>query len=107
LRVVASNLLENALKYSPAGSTISIEATRSDNNGNVAMQLIFSNDIGPMGEPDPEHVFKKYYRNASATKISGSGLGLYLVFELVNLLGGVIAYQPQHKRVTFELWIPS
>ena len=111
LRVITSNLLENAIKYSPAGSTIQIavEPHLYTNQTGVLIQL--SNEIGSMGAPDPAQVFKKYYRNASATKISGSGLGLYIVYELVNILGGSITYhtQPTHQpqHVIFKLWIPS
>jgi signal transduction histidine kinase len=111
LRVVASNLLENALKYSPAKSVIKIIAEPKHQNGQDGVQVEFINEIGLMGAPDPSQVFKKYYRNASATKISGSGLGLYIVFELVNVLGGSVRYQyhlkHSHEYVTFTLWIPS
>jgi len=106
-RIVASNLLENALKYARPGSIIHIEARSHESNGKVGVQVKFTNQTGLMGAPDPAHVFKKYYRNTSATKISGSGLGLYLVYELVNVLGGVITYQPKHEQVIFKLWIPS
>lgn len=107
LRVLISNLLENALKYSPLNSMINIEVKPSQHDGNDGLQILFANDIGMMGEPDPQQVFKKYYRNTSATKISGSGLGLYLVHELVTVLGGIIDYQPQNTRVVFVLWIPN
>lgn len=111
LRVITSNLLENAIKYSPAGSTIQIAVEPHLYNNQTGVQIQLSNEIGSMGAPDPAQVFKKYYRNASATKISGSGLGLYIVYELVNILGGSITYhtQPTHQpqHVIFKLWIPS
>lgn len=105
--VVISNLMTNALKYSPAESMIDIQihlAAQRDQEG-VAITII--NDTGVMGQPDPEHVFKKYYRNTAATKISGSGLGLYLVHELLKVLGGTVEYQPANNRVEFKLWIPA
>jgi signal transduction histidine kinase len=107
LRIIVSNLLENAVKYSPRESKIYFETSTQEVNGRPGVQIQLSNDVGSMGAPDPEQVFKKYYRNTSATKISGSGLGLYLVYELVQLLGGVISYQPQPQKVIFKLWIPS
>lgn len=107
LRIVSSNLLENAIKYSPPGSMINIEACLQEKNQIPGIQIQFINDTGSMGSPDPESVFKKYYRNASATKISGSGLGLYLVYELMNILGGSISYQPQQPQVIFKIWIPA
>lgn len=115
LRVIVSNLLENALKYSPAGSTIHISAERQEHHNQSGVHIQVSNETGPMGAPDPSQVFKKYYRNSSATKVSGSGLGLYIVDELVKVLGASITYQfqPQHQHqhqpqhVIFKLWIPS
>jgi len=107
LRIILSNLLENAVKYSPQESKIYIETSTLKINVVSGVQIQFINDVGVMGAPDPEQVFKKYYRNSSATKISGSGLGLYLVFELMQLIDGLISYQPQHKKVIFKLWIPS
>lgn len=113
LRVITSNLLENAIKYSPTGSVIHITAEPLEQNSQSGVQIQFINETGLLGSPDPSQVFKKYYRNASATKISGSGLGLYIVFELVNVLGGSITYQPppEHQpppqHLIFKLWIPS
>lgn len=111
LRVITSNLLENAIKYSPAGSRIQIAVEPHQRNNQTGVQVQISNETGSMGAPDSAQVFKKYYRNSSATKISGSGLGLYIVYELVNILGGSITYQPQPAQqphhVIFKLWIPS
>jgi signal transduction histidine kinase len=107
LRIIVSNILENAIKYSPKKSQIYIETRAQDVNGAPGVHIQFINDVGAMGAPDPEHVFKKYYRNSSATKISGSGLGLYLVYELIQLISGLVSYQFQHKKVIFKLWIPS
>lgn len=107
LRIILSNILENAIKYSSVGSPIYIETRTQEVNGAPGVHIQFINDVGSMGAPDPEHVFKKYYRNSSATKISGSGLGLYLVYELIQLIGGLVSYQFQQKKVIFKLWIPS
>lgn len=107
LRIIVSNILENAIKYSPKASQIYIETSTQDVNGAPGVEVQFINDVGSMGAPDPEHIFKKYYRNSSATKISGSGLGLYLVYELMQLIGGLVSYQFQQNKVIFKLWIPS
>lgn len=107
LRIIVSNILENAIKYSPKASQIYIETSAQDVNGTPGVYVQFINDVGSMGAPDPQHVFKKYYRNSSATKISGSGLGLYLVYELMQLIGGLVSYQFQQNKVIFKLWIPS
>ncbi len=60
-----------------------------------------------MDAPDEEQVFKKYYRNSSATKISGSGLGLYLAYELTRVLGGDLFYRRKENQAVFGLWVPN
>lgn len=107
LRIIISNLMENAVKYSAVGSALHIETQELDLDGKQGIQVGLANDVGPMGAPDPEQVFKKYYRNSAATKVSGSGLGLYLVHALMQLLGGTASYQIQQNKVIFKLWIPS
>jgi signal transduction histidine kinase len=105
LKVILSNLIENALKYALAGSQIQFfECMKHDKSG---IALEFSNAIGPLGAPDSESVFKKFYRNRSATKVSGSGLGLFLSHELTQVLGGQITYRRESDRVIFDLWIPA
>ena len=107
LRVVLSNLMENAMKYSADGSSINLSFEPSPRNERMGIVFTIANIIGPMGAPDPQQVFKKYYRNSSATKISGSGLGLFLVREIAHVLEGQIFYRQEEGRVIFELWVPA
>jgi signal transduction histidine kinase len=51
-------------------------------------------------------VFKKYYRSAGAHRKTGSGLGLYLVKNYMQLLGGQVSYSATDSQVEFGLWIP-
>ena len=76
-------------------------------DGVPGSRLAITNAVGMMGAPDPDRVFKKYYRNPSATRLSGSGLGLFLVHELIGVPGGSIECQPRDEQVTFTLWIPA
>ena len=101
-----SNLLQNAVKYSPSESTILIKAHSYNQSGTARLEVSIANEAGALGKPDPEHVFKKYYRNSSATKISGTGLGLYLVKALVGVLGGDVIYENPDTRVVFKIMIP-
>ena len=103
LRVIMTNLIENALKYSPPDSRVDVSLS-SGEDGRVT--LIVENDAGQAGLPDPEKVFQKYYRSHRAQSQIGSGLGLYLVQGLARLLGGGIAYEPLSNRVRFRLWLP-
>lgn len=107
LRMVLSNLLENALKYAPAESRISVDAGAADQDGVPGAKIAITNAVGIMGAPDPDQIFKKYYRNPSATKLRGSGLGLYLAHEIIGVLGGRIECRARDQQVTFTLWMPT
>jgi signal transduction histidine kinase len=71
------------------------------------VQITVRNTVGPLGVPDADQVFKKYYRNTQATKIAGSGLGLFLVHELVGVMGGEATYTTDKQQVMFRIWIPA
>lgn len=102
LGVVFSNLLDNALKYSPAGSVVTVALDRSADG----IRVLFQNTEGAASRPDPAHVFGKYYRNDRAKSQIGSGLGLYIVRGLVHLLGGRISYAPTDSHIRFEVRFP-
>lgn len=105
---IVANLLDNALKYSPAESRVRIEAQTSDLNGRSGVSLRFINAAGEQGAPDPEQVFEKYYRAPRARNLSGSGLGLYLSQRLAQRMGGALSLAPvSASLVGFELWLPA
>jgi two-component system sensor histidine kinase KdpD len=80
------NLLENAARYTPAGSPIEITAADHDEWIRIAIA-----DHGP-GIPaaEREAVFKKFYRGASAKVRGGSGLGLAICRAIAQLHGGFV-----------------
>ncbi|WP_316797519.1 ATP-binding protein [Pedobacter agri] len=85
---VVTNLMANAVKYSPEGGKIIMDCSKKEN------ELIFSvkdSGIGILPE-DTERIFERYYRvSSSVTKnISGFGIGLYLSAQIVKLHGGRI-----------------
>jgi len=91
LRVAISNLMDNALKYSPVTSgpvRIFLDAIPSGARITVA-------DHGP-GIPSDEaaRVFEKFYRSPSATGTRGAGLGLYIVKQIVESHAGQIQVRP-------------
>ncbi len=71
-----SNLVDNAVKYSPAGSPVEIAVTRTD---------VVVRDRGPGIAPeDQPHVFDRFYRSTLARTEPGSGLGLAIVEQIVQ-----------------------
>jgi signal transduction histidine kinase len=83
LRLVAANLIENALHHAPAGSEVVIALTPSAN----ARRLTVT-DAGPGIPPeDREQVLQRFYRRPGETR-SGAGLGLSIVVQAVRLLNG-------------------
>ena len=109
LRVVVQNLIDNALKYSPAESKVEISLWESSRGGVPGLLLQIHNEPNQAGFPDPEKIFQKYYRSPGAHRSTGSGLGLYLVQGLARRLGGSIELSRERVpgRVCFEFWVPE
>lgn len=102
LDIIFGNLIENAIKYSPPESPVNINVTT---DGAVVV-VIFENFEGTSGTPDPEQVFKRYYRHKNAHGQPGSGLGLYIVRELVNAHKGQIYYNRTEVGIQFRVTLP-
>ncbi len=105
MRRVIGNLIENAIKYSPENSTITVVSLESD--GQVRVEV---RDQG-IGIPEAEQarVFEKFYRAEGVTQtgIKGTGLGLYLVKYFVELhKGGVSLKSELGKGSTFSVSLP-
>lgn len=83
LERAVANMLDNAGKFSPAGSDVDVELTRAG--------VFTVADRGP-GVPDDAlpHVFDRFYRADEARALPGSGLGLAIVQQVVEGLGGTI-----------------
>jgi signal transduction histidine kinase len=102
---VLSNLLDNAVKYSPEGGAISVELSSADRHVRFAVS-----DRG-LGVPaaERERIFEKFYRldPGMSRGIGGTGLGLYICRELVRRVGGRIwVEQGQGAGSRFVVEIP-
>lgn len=106
LHVILNNLVDNAIKYSDLQSIVKITTSLVNLNDKEYVLVSFVNSPGGAGMPDPKRVFEKYYRSPGAHSQSGSGLGLYIVHSMTELLGGCVRYSPAEKEVRFELCIP-
>lgn len=104
---VITNLLDNAIKYSPAGGTIQISVQDGDTGALVRVR-----DEG-IGLPDgaAEHVFEPFNRasNAFARNIPGLGLGLHICRQIVQRHGGRMwAESPgEGQGTTIHVWLPK
>jgi PAS domain S-box-containing protein len=88
LRQVFSILVENALKYSPGGGSVTVGARRTDDYVEVR---VVDEGVGiPAGERD--RIFRKFYRAEATVRDGGggTGLGLFIAKELVSAMGGRI-----------------
>jgi two-component system, NtrC family, sensor histidine kinase KinB len=103
---IVGELLENAIKYSPDGGPLRVEARASGPNLQVS---VADSGIG-LSERDAQNVFTRYYRVDVADKpnVSGVGLGLYIVRQLVEAQGGTVRAtgRPGHGS-KFEFTIPQ
>jgi PAS domain S-box-containing protein len=105
LTQVVSNLLQNAVKYSPAGGPVRVGLSRGQGQATLAVR---DRGIGIPAAALPR-LFERYYRapNAGAARIGGMGIGLYLVKELVELHGGTIAVSSaEGEGSTFTVTLP-
>lgn len=86
LREIIDNLIDNAIKYTPAGGSIYVNV-RGD--GDRVLINVTDTGIGISSE-DIGHIFQKFYRadNSDTREIGGTGLGLYLVKQRVEAMGG-------------------
>ncbi len=88
LREVLDNLIENAIKYTPDGGSIYVNV-RGD--GDRVLINVTDTGIG-ISADDLVHIFQKFYRvdNSDTRTIGGTGLGLYLVKQRVEAMGGKV-----------------
>jgi len=110
IRLILENLVSNAVKYSPKGGTIHLQARAA------GPQLVLDvADSGP-GIPleDRGHVFEAFYtgRAARSTAVKGTGIGLSVVLEFVAAHGGTVQivdgqFPGAHFRITMPLRVGS
>ena len=84
---VFSNVLSNAIKYSPDGGGIAVDAALAADEVVVA---ISDHGIG-VPESDLDRLFERYHRGSNVSGIVGTGVGLYLVKMVVDMHGGAVA----------------
>jgi len=105
LRQVCAILVENAVRYSPDGGTVTVGAARRQDTVEVS---VADEGIG-IPQSDQEQIFRKFYRGSDAELRSGAGgtgLGLFIARGLVTAMGGriwVSSQEGEGSRFSFEL----
>jgi signal transduction histidine kinase len=106
LRQVLSNLLANAIKFSPEGSKVLLSAR---DESDYLMIEVADEGIGIPAE-DQEHIFDDFFRASNAEDISGAGLGLSIAKKIINAHNGTIEvespYDPGKSGTRFTVRIP-
>jgi two-component system sensor histidine kinase KdpD len=103
LEQVFFNLLENATKYTPAGSPLEVSARKTA--GGVLVEVA---DRGPgLGEEEEERVFEKFYRGRKRGAAGGAGLGLSICRGIITAHGGKIwAHSRPGGGAVFSFTLP-
>jgi signal transduction histidine kinase len=105
-RQIVANLVSNAVKYSPAGKSVSVRVRRSE--GHVAIEVV---DEGPgISDLDQLRIFKPYVRlsQKSAGKEHSVGLGLVIVKRMAEHMGGTVRIESEVGRgSTFVVTLPE
>ena len=102
--IILTNLLNNAVKYSPAGSPVSLSIRR---NANDVIIEVCDQGIGiPMA--DQKQLFKSFHRAVNVGNAPGTGLGLTIVKRCIDLHDGWISFiSAEHKGTTFIVCLPA
>ena len=98
------NVLENAIKFSPEGSIISMNVERSQNG------IVISVSDDGLGIPaeEQEKIFQPFYRASQQNQKEGSGLGLYIARKIIELHGGTITASSNEPSGTIiKIYLPG
>jgi signal transduction histidine kinase len=103
---IVSNLIDNALKYSPRESTITLRVDPAPGGAQISVA-----DEGP-GVPSElrEKIFERFYQadQTSTRSVGGTGLGLWICRRLAEVIGGRVSVRASEGGGSvFTLWIPS
>jgi|SRR6218665_2383100 len=105
LSTILSNLMENAVKYGNTEKGILIQLNKAENRVQILVQD-FGKGIDPSDEP---LLFRKFTRleNEETRSTKGTGLGLYIAYEMSKRIGGQLSYKAQRNAgACFQLLLP-
>ncbi len=102
---VASNLIANAVSYSPKGTPVSVTLSGGDDDDVI---IDVHNEGPPIPEAERERIFEPFHRGEGEQRdVKGVGLGLFIAREMVLAHGGSIAIRSNEREgTTFSLHVP-
>ena len=103
LRQAVGNLLDNAIKFTPAGGMVQIALQQKA--GWVTVTV--TDDGSGIPEADLPHLFSRFYRGRNAAARPGNGLGLAIVQAIAEAHGGIVEAENTHPGARFTLRLPQ
>jgi signal transduction histidine kinase len=104
LKNILFNLLSNALKFSNEGSFVNVVTDRSNAKLTLSVE---DNGIG-ISEKDQKNLFQRFFRARNASNIQGTGLGLNIIENYIELMSGSIEFKSvENEGTTFKLTFPQ
>lgn len=102
LKEAIHNLVDNAIKYSPKGSTINISVYKSYLNYNLDIE----NECQDLSEETLPKIFERFYRGKNSVSKDGLGLGLFIGREIIEKHGGNIRASLKENKIKFSIDFP-
>ena len=102
LKEAIHNLVDNAIKYSPNGSTINISIYKSYLNYNLDIE----NECKDLSEETLPKIFERFYRGKNSVSKDGLGLGLFIAREIIEKHSGNIKASLDENRIKFSVDFP-
>ncbi len=108
LEQILTNLIDNAIKYSPDSTTVTIAVREQGKNGECIEFTVTDQGVG-IPEDHLSKIFTKFGRldNPLVRQTEGTGLGLYITRSLVLALGGQIQVKSKPGLTTFSIQLPA
>lgn len=108
LEQILTNLIDNAVKYSPGQNLVEVKLRPSQHNGKEMLRVnVIDFGIGIKPE-DIRKIFTKFSRLDSplTRQTEGTGLGLYISLSLAKLMSGDLLVKSENGKTTFSLYLP-
>ena len=102
LQTVLANLLDNAVKFTPAGGTVTLTARQ---DGGEALAMVADTGVGIPAQEQSE-IFQRFHRARNVSAFPGNGLGLAIVKAAVERSGGRVSFSSSEAGTTFSVTLP-